>query len=284
MTVKFDGTIKIGSLELPLSIAGVLVTDNAPEPIPPTPQPSVPTLPVKTNSMILYENWQNTQLDVASSTAPFVMWARANSINGVEQKPSNNDVVSSEIVTLGNAKALKMRLAPTTFPQSTGVRVVWTNQGRWDALQPYANSVLYGRTWLMFPELPQIDEQGGRFGRWLTAGFQIKDDPNGAALFQWNTNQNHEMWLGYRPTAAQRWFAPKWQANHWHQIDFEWFMTSENTGYFIVKVDGNAAYTAMGRSAYTSGFGSFHFALYGDDLRAPATLYAGPIVISRERL
>lgn len=251
----------------------------------PADTPTVPALPAKTAAMFLYENWQNSALYYVQDTSPLIKWTRANSVEGNQGQP-NSERVSSDIIDYGGGKVLRLRLAPTTYPQSVGARVVLTDQKRWTALQPYAGKKLYGRLWLMFPTLPAIDEAGGTAGRWLSAGFQIKDDPNISALYQWNVNQQLFPFLKYRlgAVAEARTLRPPYKAGKWTQLDFEWLMTSANDGYFNVSIDGVAAYAVGGRSAAANGFATFHLLLYGDSLRAPADLLVRGVIISTEPL
>lgn len=255
-------------------------------PAPPTPEPGLPTLPAKSAAMFVYEDWSKSGLYYESDTAPGIQWVRANSAEG-KQGLRNSDLASSDIIDHDGGKVLRLRIAPTGYPQSIGARLVLTEAKRWTALQPYAGKKLYGRLWLMFPTLPSIDEGNGNDGRWCTAGFQIKDDPNISALYQWNVDERLFPFLTYRNggVAEARTLRPPYKANKWARIDFEWLMTGASEGYFNVSIDGVAAYAVGGRSAsVASSFASLHLCLYSDALRAPADLYVRGLVVSTEAI
>lgn len=244
------------------------------------PKNTLPTLPPKTDAMFLYEDWQNSALYYEKDESPLIKWVRGNSVEG-KQGLANNRNVSSEIVDFAGGKVLRLALVPDKYPQSLGARVVLTDQKRWTALQPYAGKVLYGRMWLMFPALPVIDEAGGTAGRWLSAGFQIKDDPNISALYQWNVSEHHIPFLVRRNGGVMAGESGvNYEAGKWTRIDFEWYMTSADNGYLSVSIDDVGAYAAAGRSAAASGFASFHLLLYGDSLRAPTELLISGVVLS----
>lgn len=245
----------------------------------PEPAPEMPSLPPRSPDMLLYQpTWRDVTLHKPNDVGTGLLWVRALQTPAGETA-QNSSLASADVV----GDVLRLRIAPTFYPQQLAARVVLTNERtQWTALAPYAGKTLYGRMWLMFPELPAIDEAGGTAGRWLSAGFQIKDDPKISALYQWNVDERHEPFLTYRlkPVASAKNILPDYQAGKWTQLDFVWLMTAAENGYFNVSIDGTMAYAAAGRSAAASGFASFHLLLYGDSLRAPTELLISGVVIS----
>lgn len=244
----------------------------------PEPTPEMPSLPPKTDAMLLYQpTWRDVTLHKPNDVSTGLLWVRALQTPAGETA-QNSSLASADVV----GDALRLRIAPTFYPQQLAARVVLTNERtQWTALAPYAGKTLYGRMWLMFPELPAIDEAGGTAGRWLSAGFQIKDDPKISALYQWNVSEYHIPFLVRRGGGVMAGESGvNYEAGKWTRIDFEWYMTSADDGYLSVSFDGTVAYRAAGRSAAASGFASFHLLLYGDSLRAPTELLISGVVIS----
>lgn len=271
-------------LEGKLDEALTLLKHPQTPPIPPSlpPVSSVPSLPSKTPAMFLYEDWKQSALYYEIDNAPGIRWVRANSVEGA-QGLKNDARVASDIVEYQGAKVLKLTANPDgKYPLSVGARVVLTDEKKWTALQPYAGKTLYIRYWLMWPSLPVLDEQGGTAGRWCTAGFQIKDNPDKSALYQMNVDALHKPFLQYRDGPETRLSDFAYKANTWHRFDLAWKMTAGNDGMLEVAIDGAPAWKATGRSAAASGFASFHLLLYTDALRAPTELLIGPVVMSTE--
>lgn len=248
----------------------------------PGPAPETPSLPPKTDAMLLYQpTWRDVTLHKPGDVGAGLLWVRGNQVAG-QETAVNSERASSEIV----GDVLQLRLAPATLGEQVASRAVLTNERtQWTALKPYAGTTLYSRFWLTFDELPQVDmNASGRFA----SLWQGKDLPDKGALFQLNMDGDYRLWLGTRrdPPPNLRLTKltapPPFVAGVEKQIDIAHYMTASPEGYFVVSVDGVPMARADGVTAGIAGYISWHLCYYTNALKSASELEVGGVVISTE--